>query len=184
MKSIMPVICLLCATLLLPRPTVGAEFPTYQRQGDLSAQVARLEQVVASLQQQVALLQSIIRINGTTVEISSNRDLKIKAGGTIDINSGMNTVLSSGMNTDIKSGMSIDIKSGLNTTIKSGASTDIYAGSLFRLQGARGDISAASDLLLKGSLLRLNKGIKPVATMGSMVSGNQVITGSPTILGE
>lgn len=184
MKSIIPVVCLLCVTLLLPSLAVGVESPTYQQQADLSVKVARLEQVVASLQQQIAQLQSIIRINGTTVEISSSRDLKIKAAGAIDINSGMNTVISSGMNTDIKSGMSSDIKSGLNTTIKSGATTDIYAGAFLRLQGARGEISASSDLLLKGGLLRLNKGNKPIATMGSMVSGNQVITGTPTILGE
>jgi len=188
MKPIVILAVILFTAVCPVNQVISAEIPTYQisntRQVDLSAQVARLEQVVTSLQQQVAQLQSIIRINGTTVEISSSRDLKIKAGGVIDINPGMNTVINSGMNTIIKSGINTDIKSNANSYIKSGGSTDIYAGSLLRQQGARGEISAASDLTLRGVPIRFNKGTKPVATMGSMVIGSQVTTGSPTILGE
>ena len=180
MRRLFTTAWLLCAAMLFPHTASSAEMPTYQttntRQVDLSAQVARLEQVVVLLQQQVALLQSVIRINGTTVEISSSRDMKIKAVGSVNI--------SSGLNTDISSGLNSAIKSGASTLIKSGTTTDIYAGAFLRLQGVRGEISASSDLLLKGGLLRLNKGNKPVATMGSMVIGNQVTTGSPTIFGE
>ena len=181
MKSYLAGFALFIVTLIPPQlvMAIDAVHPPLQntRQvNELSAQVARLEQMVALLQQQVNQLQSVIKVTGTAVEIGSSRDLKIKAGGSIDIIAGMNTGISSGMNTNIKSAS--------NTTIKSGAITDIYAGSFFRLQAVRGDITASSDLLLKGVPLRLNKGTRPVATMGSMVMGNQVTTGSPTILGE
>ncbi len=168
----------LLAVLCFTRPAICLEMPgsPVQRaqQVDVYAQVAKLEQLVASLQQQVALLQSVIKISGNSVEITSGHDLKIKAAMTVDINAGIGTT--------IKSGATTNLLSGGNTIIKSNA-FDV-SSSVFRLSGGRGEISAASEMSIKGAILKLNKGTKPLATVGSMIVGNQVITGSPTIYGE
>lgn len=158
MKSSIAIFLLPLLILTTLTPALGYETPsthTYQVKptNDLSAQVARLEQTVAVLQQQIALLQSVIRVTGTSVEISANRDLNINAGTTVDIRSGMDTIIKSSSNIRLQS---------------SGA----------------GEISAGSVLTLRGSLLRLNKATKPIATVGSVIGGNQVMTGSPTIFGE
>ena len=168
----------LLALLCFSHPALSLEMPIppMQRatQVDVSAQIARLEQLVASLQQQVALLQSVIKISGNGVEITSDHDLKIKAARTVDINADIAMY--------IRSSGSTKLLSSGDTFIKS--STLDLSSSYFRLSGTRGEISAASEMLIKGAILKLNKGTKPVATVGSMIGGNQVVTGSQTIYGE
>lgn len=158
MKSSITMFSLSLLILTSLTPALGYEMPsthTYQTRpaNDLSAQVARLEQTVAVLQQQIALLQSVIKIYGSTVEIGSGQDLKIKAAGTVDI------------------------RSGLDTLIKSSSNIRLQSNGI-------GELSAGAVLTLRGSLLRLNNATKPIATVGSVIGGNQVMTGSPTILGE
>ena len=150
--------------------------PTMQRttQVDVSAQVAKLEQLVVSLQQQVALLQSVIKISGNGVEIASGYDLKINAARAVEINSGGGTAIKSGGTTRLLSSGDISIKS----------STLDLSSSYFRISASRGEISVSSEMSIKGAILKLNKGTKPIATVGSMIAGNQVVTGSQTIYGE
>lgn len=141
---------------------------------DVSAQIARLEQMVASLQQQVAMLQSVIRISVSGVEINSSKKLTLNAAQDVDIHAGSDTWLKS-------NGKNLFYSSG-DTYIKA-INFDV-SSRLFRLSGGRGNISASSDMSIKGAVLKLNKGTKPVATIGSMIANNQVVTGSPTIFGE
>lgn len=141
---------------------------------DVSAQIARLEQLVASLQQQVALLQSVIKISGNGVEITSVKDLKLNAARVIDIHAGNDT--------SIKSNGTTRLYSNGDTVMKSSRFDLSTSG--FRISGSRGEISAASEMAINGATIKMNKGTRPIATVGSMISGNQVITGSSTISGE
>ena len=45
-------------------------------------------------------------------------------------------------------------------------------------------VESAGTLALKGSQTKLNGGMKPLATVGSAVGNGQILTGSPTVLGE
>lgn len=181
MKSALTLIAVCVSITALFQPafaieTRSAQLPQANSANNLSLQVARLEQTVAQLQQQIALLQSIIKVSGSTVEIAANRDLKIKAGGALEINAGMNTAIRSAMNTTVQSGMS--------TYLTSSVSTDVNSGAFFKLQSGRCEVNASSEMALKGAILRLNRGSKQIATVGSLTAGNQVATGSPTIFGE
>lgn len=178
MKSIAISASCFLAVLCFTLPAMSIEIPNPQMQRtaqvDVSAQVAKLEQLVASLQQQVALLQSVIKISGNGVEINSGNDIKIKSARTVDIIAGNET--------NIKSVGTTNLWSTGNTVMKSNG-FDLLSG-VIRLSGSRGEISVASEMSIKGAILKLNKGTKPFATVGSMIAGNQVITGTPTILGE
>jgi hypothetical protein len=61
--------------------------------------------------------------------------------------------------------------------MQSQAGTYIKAGSTVTVEG-----SGTMDL--KGAMIKLNGGNKPVATIGSTVGNGKVLSGSPTILGN
>lgn len=120
---------LLLALCLISSPAMCLEtVPTRNmmqvQPADMSARVAKLEQLVAALQQQVAQLQSVIRVSGNSVEIGSGLDLKIYTPRHLEIRTG------SGLT--VKSSNSISLLSNSNIVIKSVGSTQL-SGSFIKL---------------------------------------------------
>jgi uncharacterized protein YraI len=85
-------------------------------------------------------------------------------------------------NVAVRAGADLSATVGRNTSVQTGANLSLRSGAGTALQ-------AAGSLDLKGSTILLNGGTKPVATVGSQVQMpgqpiGQVITGSPTVLGN
>ena len=90
-------------------------------------------------------------------------------GQTVTLSSPKNIVIQSQYNISATAGAAMSLQSGAAMTVRGNATTTV--------EGVGG-------LNLKGPTVRLNNGNKPVATVGSAVSGGKVLTGSMTILGE
>lgn len=122
-------------------------------------QLAALQQQAQALQAQMAALQSV---------------LKIASDGAV-------TILSP---------TSISVQAGKDISIGAGTNVAIGAGQKVSVQGNGAVFVEGKALLdLKGPVIKLNGGTKPVATVGSQVQVpgqpiGQVVTGSGTILGN
>ena len=103
---------------------------------------------------------ALLTLQGPTVTI---------AGGVVNIQAQNNVALRAGSNVAVQAAGNLALQSGAGTALQAGAPLD-----------------------LKGPMIRLNGGTKPLATLGSQVTvegfggtaHGQIITGSPTILGN
>jgi len=131
----------------------------------LDQRVAMLQQQVQALTAQVAALQSVLKVSPAGVTIQAP---------TVTILSSEGIAMQSQKTMSIKAGQNLSVDTGNTLTMKTGAATNIQS---------------AGSLDLKGSILRLNGGIKPIATVGSLVQvpgqpTGQVVTGNSTVLGN
>jgi len=116
------------------------------------------------------------------VDPSGNR-VKLKTpGGSIEL--GPNGVT-------IHSKSSISIESNANITVTSrgkaaldGNETSIRGLTNLHLSAnAHCNIQAGAMCVVKGSIVKLGPGAKPVARVGDHIAGNSIISGNPTVLG-
>lgn len=135
-------------------------------QVSIEQQMGLLQQRIMALESQLAILQSVLIVTPTGTTLQAPTLLLQSLNGTI-IESQKNVSLRASQHLSVDTAENLSMRIGAATTIQSGGTLDI-----------------------KGSLLRLNGGTKPLATVGSQVqtsSGQpigQVITGSPAILGN
>lgn len=122
--------------------------------------IAILQQQVQTLQAQVATLQSVLKVTAT--------------GATLQAPS-LSLLSTEGVT--VRSGKGIAVSAGTDIAMQSQAGTSIKASSTIA-------VDSSGTLTLKGAQTRLNGGTKPLATLGSAVGNGQILTGSPTILGE
>lgn len=137
-------------------PIPGAQVLPLTVEQRLSA----LQQQVQVLQTQVAALQSVLKVTSTSTTLQ-----------------GPTLFLMSTSGTTIQSGAGINISSGGNLAIQSQANASLRAG-------AAAAFETSGQLDLKGAVVKLNGGGKPVATVGSAVANGKILTGSATILGN
>jgi hypothetical protein len=119
-----------------------------------------LDQQVAVLQRQVAVLQSQVNALLSVVRMTDTG----VAG------QGLAVVIA---------GHSIEIRSDMNTALRSGTSLTFTSSAGMML-------TSSAPLDLRGPMIRLNNGSKPIATAGSTVQvqptgTGQVVTGSTTV---
>lgn len=118
--------------------------------------LVQLEQQVKTLQAQVAALQSVLQVTpkGVTLE-----------GGVVTIASQAGLIVRSGGGLTVQSQAGALISSNSELTVQSTASMN-----------------------LRGAVVKFNGGSKPLAVVGSQVTTpqgvGQVVTGSPTVLGD
>lgn len=122
-------------------------------------QIVILQQHVQALQAQMAALQSV---------------LKIATDGSV-------TILSP-MSISVQAGRDVSVGAGRNVSIGAGQNSSIHSAGTALVEGKSG-------LDLKGQVVKLNGGTKPIATVGSQVQVpgqpiGQISTGSGTILGN
>ncbi len=135
----------------------------------LDRQVAALQQQVAALQEQLKALQSVVRLTDTGVVLTG--PAVTIAAGTIVVDADGNLNLEA-------NNLSAVVQR--DTTLNNGMSLTITSDSTATLQ-SRGPVD------VKGTLVRLNGGTRPVATQGSLVQTTpsgaaQIVNGSPTVL--
>lgn len=128
-------------------------------------QLTALQQQVQSLQAQVAALQSALKVTPTGVILQAPTVSILSIEGII-----------------VQSNKGIAVTAGTGVAIQSKADTSIRAGTTATIEA-----SGTTDL--KGAVVKLNGGTKPLATVGSQVQVpgqpiGQVTTGSGTILGN
>ncbi|MDE3039974.1 MAG: hypothetical protein KGJ82_05295 [Nitrospirota bacterium] len=149
-------------------------------QASIEQQVGLLQQQVGTLQAQLAMLQAAVQVtaNGVTLR-----------GPTVTIAGGVVTI--EAQNTMALNGHSdMSVRASANLSVSTGGNTSVQTGSNLTLRSGAGALLQASGPLdLKGSTILLNGGTKPLATVGSQVQVpgqpiGQVITGSPTVLGN
>ena len=141
-------------------PQRGSTIPQLQLTPDyLYQQITALQQQVVTLQGQVNLLRSVVQISQTETTIQAE-NLSLKATKALALNSGKDTTLTVENEFTLTSAKDLLIKSGKTANVEGGAL-----------------------LNLKAPQVKLNNGSKPMATVGSIVSGGKVISGSPTIFG-
>ncbi len=139
--------------------TTGAQVSVEQQMG-------LLQQRIMALESQIAMLQSVLIVTPTGTTLQAPTLLLQSLNGTI-IESQKNVSLRAGQHLSVDTAENLSMRTGAATTFQSGGTLDV-----------------------KGSSIRLNGGTKPLATLGSQVqivpgqSIGQVITGSPTILGN
>jgi len=126
-------------------------------------QLAALQQQVQALQTQVAALQSVLKVTPTSATLQAPSISIFSSGDTL-----------------IQSSKGITVKAASGITVQSQAGTSIKAGST-------ATIEASGTTELKGAVIKLNGGSKPIATVGSQVQVpgqpiGQVTTGNGTIL--
>ncbi len=131
----------------------------------IDQQVFTLQQQVQALQTQVAALQSVLKVTPTSATLQAPSISIFSSGDTL-----------------IQSSKGITVKAASGITVQSQAGTSIKAGST-------ATIEASGTTELKGAVIKLNGGSKPLATVGSQVQVpgqpiGQVLTGSGTILGN
>ncbi len=153
----------------LPRGTPVLEAPG-QRPGattntEVEQRLAALQQQVQTLQAQVAALQSVLKVTpaGATLQAP-----------TVSILTSGDTVIQSGKGITVRAATSIGVQSQVDVSLKAGATATI---------------ESTATTHLKGGILKLNDGSKPLATVGSQVQVpgqpiGQIVTGSPTLLGN
>ena len=133
------------------------------------------------LQAQLAALQAAVQV--TSMGVTLQGPTVTITGGAVNIQAQNNVGLTAGSNVAMRVGSDLSASVGRNSTIQTGSNLAI-------LSGAGATLSASGRLDLKGSQIVLNGGTKPLATVGSHVqvtpgsSSGQIITGSPTILGN
>lgn len=137
-------------------PLGGKTIPTLT----VDQQLAALQQQVQSLQAQMAALQSVLKVTPTSATLQAPSVSIFSAEGTT-----------------IQSSKGITVKAATGIVVQSQAGTSIKAGST-------ATIEASGTTELKGAMVRLNGGSKPIAMVGSAVGNGQVMTGSTTILGN
>lgn len=128
-------------------------------------QLAALQQQVNSLQAQVAALMSVLKVNANGATLQAPSILIIGNDG-VTIQSQKNIALGAGQH--------LAAQASGNAALQAGASASVQS---------------ASTLDLKGSVIKLNGGTKPLATVGSQVQVpkqaiGQVTTGSANVLGN
>ena len=132
----------------------------------LDQRISLLQQQVQALTTQIAALQSVLKVTPAGVTLQAP---------TVTILSGQDITVQSQRHVSFRVGQNLSMDTGSNLTMKTSAATTIQS---------------AGTMDLKGSVTRLNGGTKPLATLGSQVQTipgqpiGQVITGSPTILGN
>lgn len=124
----------------------------------LEQQVAVLQQQVQSLQGQLAALQSVLKVTPTSATLQAP---------SVSIFSAEGTTIQSSKGITVQAATGIAVQSQAGTSIKAGTTATIEA-------------SGITDL--KGAILRLNGGTKPLATVGSAVGNGIVLSGSPAVL--
>jgi hypothetical protein len=124
---------------------------------------------------------SRLTLQGPTVTI---------AGGAVTIRTQNNLALEAGLNVTVRAGADLSAMVGRNTAVQTSSTLALRSGSDLSLRSDAGTVlQAAGSLNLKGSMILLNGGTKPLATVGSQVQipgqpNRQVVTGSPTVLGN
>ena len=131
----------------------------------LEQQVVVLQQQVQSLQGQLAAIQSVLKVTPTSATLQAPAVSILSLEGTT-----------------IQSSKGITVKAATDIAVQSQAGTSIKVGTTATIQ-------ASGVTELKGAILKLNGGTKPIATVGSQVQVpgqpiGQVMTGSGTILGN
>ncbi len=146
---------------------------------DLQAQIKALEQKLNQTQQQVAMLSQVIKISGMDVEISAAKNLTVNAGAATKIKGGSDLELTSGVNLRMRSSAAASIQS---------ASLSLKSDSVTSIEAAVGQFAASGVMEIKAPTIKLNKGTKPVATVGSSISAGgaaaQVMSGSASVFAE
>ncbi|MDP1947327.1 MAG: hypothetical protein Q8L77_07485 [Nitrospirota bacterium] len=147
----------------------------------IEQQVGLLQQQVSMLQTQLAMLQAAVQVTPSGVKLQGPTVTIL--GGVVTIEAQNNVALRAGSNVDVRTGVNLSVSTGGNTSVQTGANLSLRSGAGTLVQ-------ASAPLDLKGSMISLNGGTKPLATVGSHVqvtpgsSSGQIVTGSPTILGN
>jgi TolA-binding protein len=139
-------------------PQRGGTIPQLQLTPDyLYQQITALQQQVANLHSQVNVLRSVVQItqNGTTIQAEN---LNLNAGKTLTMSSGKDTALTVGGDLSLISGKNLLVKGAKTTSVE-----------------------GAGEVKFKSPQITLNDGSKPLAVVGSNVSGGKVITGSTSV---
>jgi hypothetical protein len=128
-------------------------------------QLIALQQQVQSLQAQVAALQSVLKVTPTGATLQAPTVSILSIEGII-----------------VQSSKGVAVTAGTGVAIRSNAGTSIRAGTTATIEA-----SGTTDL--KGAVVKLNGGTKPIATVGSLVQvpgqpTGQVVTGNSTVLGN
>lgn len=135
-------------------------------QVSIEQQMGFLQQRIMALESQIAILQSVLIVTPTGTTLQAPALLLQSLNG---------TTIESQKNVSLRAGQHLFVDTSGNLSMRTGAATNFQSG---------------GTLDVKGSSIRLNGGTKPLATVGSQVQTSpgqpigQVITGSPTILGN
>lgn len=126
----------------------------------MEQQLAALQQQVQTLQMQVSTLQSVLKVTPTETTLQAP---------ILILHSLNATTIRSNQGIAITAGSGIAVQSQTNTSIKAAGSATV---------------ETSGTMELKGALLKLNGGTKPLATVGSDVLNGKVVNGSQTISGN
>lgn len=137
-------------------PAPGRAIPAMTVEQQLTA----LQQQVQSLQAQLAALQSVLKVTPTGATLQAPTVSILTSGDTM-----------------IQSGKGVTVRAATGIAVQSQADTSIKAGSTATLE-------SSGTTQVKGAILKLNGGSKPMATVGSAVGNGQIVSGSTTILGN
>ncbi len=153
-----------------------------------SQQLAKLQQQVNALQAQVNALRAVIQVaNGTTtlqskhIRIQGETVMVKSLKGGVTFESKKDFKLESKRRMTVKASTRVDLEAGVNLNVKAGAQVDLEAGAKLNVKG--GGLTS-----IRGAIIKLNNGGKPIARLGSTtmtspVGGPGAVTsGSPTVL--
>ena len=135
-------------------------------------QLAKLRQQVNALQAQVNALRAVIQVSNGMTTVQS-KHIRIQ-GETVTIKS-----LKHGVTIESKKDLKLESKRDM--IVKASSKMDIHAGSNLSMKGN-------GTTTVQGTIVKLNNGKKPVASLGSpTLSGpvggpGKVTSGSPTVL--
>jgi hypothetical protein len=153
------------------------------------------EQKVLVLQQQVATLQG--QLAAVLAAVSVTPSGVTLQGQTVTINGGVVKVRAQNdLNVEGHANMSVRVSGNLDTNVGNNSSVRT-ASTLSIATGGATVLQTAATLDLKGSVIKLNGGTKPLATLGSQVqvtvnggvaagssANGSVLNGSPTVLAD
>ncbi|HEV7782741.1 MAG TPA: hypothetical protein VGO58_15810 [Chitinophagaceae bacterium] len=138
----------------------------------------------------------VIKAGGSRVIIAPNGDITIETDGTstLNIESNGNLFVEAQGNLNLK-GAAVNLEAAGNLTIKGTtinqiASTNISLNAVSINQAASGSIglaaatinqNASATVAINGAIITLNGGGRPLARLADLVSGNTIISGSPTV---
>jgi hypothetical protein len=133
----------------------------------------------------------------TSIQTASNLALRSSAGtvlqasGPFDLIGGGVVTVQAQSNMALTASSNVAVRAGADFLATVGRNTSIQTASNLALRSSAGTtLQASGPLDLKGSTILLNGGTKPLATVGSQVqvvpgsSTGQIVTGSPTVLGN
>ena len=109
------------------------------------------------IKQQLDKIMQVLLINGGNVTLKSGGNLVIEANG------------------------SLLIEGKSATTIKAAGSLSLEAQNAAKLKGSSTEISAAGVTSIKGSVVKLNNGNKPIAYKGGLVKGQVPMSIAPSV---